>query len=350
MTVNNNINLMIVDDSRVMRNIMTKILEQDSAINVFATASNGVEAIQELEKNLANINVILLDIMMPIMDGIQTIPHLLKLNPKIKIIMVSTLTSTGAKHTLEALSLGASDYIEKLNDKTEQKKFSKDLLAKIHALSPLNSKNNSSLVEESKTFILRNKPFSFNPDIIAIASSTGGPRALMEVLGALSPGFLKDNIILITQHIKNDFVDLLVENINAIGKLNCKKAEDNDELKKGTIYLAPSDFHMEIVSDKNLLKIHLSNSPPENFCRPSADPMFRSLSKLHVKSLGIVLTGIGADGLQGAKAMIESDNVIIAQDKETSVVWGMPGAVATAGLCSAVLPLHKIASYIEKSL
>lgn len=350
MITNNTINIMIVDDSRVMRNILMKILEQDSNFSVTATATNGIEAIQELEKNLSNIQIILLDIMMPIMDGIQVIPHLLKLNPRIKIIMVSTLTSSGAKYTLEALSLGASDYIEKLTDKIEHEQFSKDLLAKIHALANVNNKVNDTSLAENNLIKLREKPFTFKPDIIAIASSTGGPRALMEVLGGWSESFLENNIILITQHIKNDFIDLLVDNINAISKVHCKKAVEEEELKKGIIYLAPSDKHLEVIKNDNILKIHLSDSPPENFCRPSADPMFRSLAALKEKSLAIVLTGIGSDGLLGAKKMIESNNVVIAQDKETSVVWGMPGAVASAGFCSAILPLHKIASYVEKNM
>lgn len=349
------INIMIVDDSSVMRNILTKIIDTDHMIKLVSTASDGREALSELERN--SIDVVLLDVQMPIMDGLEAIPLLLKINPKLKIIIVSSLASPNAECTVKALSLGAVDYIEKPNNRVDVGLFSQHLLLKIRIFGMANRglyreiKLDTDIknIEQTKEVIsLKEKPRIFKPEIIAIASSTGGPRALMEVMSGLSESFLNNNIIIITQHIKHDFVDLLIRNINAISKLHCKKAINGEKMKPGNIYLAPGDFHFEVKKLQEDFIISLIDSPPENYCRPSADPMFKSLAQLPIRSLAIVLTGIGSDGLNGAMAMASKGNIIIAQDKETSVVWGMPGSVANAGICSAILPLHMIAPYIEK--
>ena len=350
MSAGSSINLMIVDDSRVIRNSLKDIIGQDPSIKLIAEAANGQEAVDQLSSN-RSIDVILLDIQMPVMDGLEAIPLLLKIKPKVKIIIVSSLSARGAKITLDALSLGATDYIEKLKSKENLEKFKVDLLLKIHILGKVIDDVKRPILSDNESEItLKEMPKDFKPSIIAIASSTGGPKALIDVLDGLSQGFLSNNIIIITQHIKNDFVDLLVSNINDIGKINCKKAEDNEILKKGIVYLAPSNSHLEVQRKNDNLVVHLSDEPPENFCRPSADPMFASLAKLSLKILAIVLTGIGKDGLRGAENLADKDNVIIAQNKETSVVWGMPGSVARAGICSAILPLNKIASFIEKGV
>ena len=351
------INVLIVDDSMVIQKILEKILNKDPEINIIAFSNNGKDAIEKISHH-EEIGLVLLDIEMPIMGGLEAIPYLLEKNPKLKIIMVSSLAAPEAKYTVKALSLGAVDYVEKPNSKITLEQFGNNLIEKIKSIGlstyvkevykPIDEEVSKSLVE--KTILIKRRPILFKPTIIAIASSTGGPRALIEVLGGLSERFLSNNIIIITQHIRDNFIDLLVSNLNGIGKLNCKRAEDNEELKRGIIYLAPGDAHLEINSVQGKLVTHLSDAPPENFCRPSADPMFNSLAKISIKTLAIILTGIGADGLKGAISLAEKNNIIIAQDRDTSVVWGMPGAVANAGICSAVLPLYKIASYIEKEL
>ena len=353
----NLINLLIVDDSMVIQKILEKILKKEPLINIVAFSNNGREAIDKISGH-KDIDLVLLDIEMPIMGGLEAIPYLLEKNPKLKIIIVSSLAAPEAKYTVKALSLGAIDYVEKPNSKIPLEQFANNLLNKVKSIGLstytkevcnfVNKEVNKNANE--KAILTKRSLGSFKPNIIAIASSTGGPRALIEVLGGLSERFLSHNIIIITQHIRDNFIDLLASNLNSIGKLNCKKAEDNEELQKGVIYLAPGDAHLEINSVKGKLVTHLSYSPPENFCRPSADPMFNSLAKLSIKTLAIILTGMGLDGLKGAISLAEKDNIIIAQDKETSVVWGMPGAVANAGICSAILPLYKIASYIEKEL
>ena len=367
----NPIKVMIVDDSKVIRNILEREISKDHALKMVMIATNGQEAVDAIVTN-EEIEVVLLDIQMPIMDGLQAIPLLLRAKPNLKIIMVSSLTVSGAKHTMQALALGAADYIEKPNSSTTIETFSNSLLLKIRtfgmairglhnlrqiaamteiSVMPDNSDSNSVMgtIKHDEQILLRTMYSAFHPEIVAIASSTGGPRALLEVLSGFSENFINSKVILITQHIKKDFVDLLVENINSISKLRCKIATDQEEIKLGMIYLAPSDFHLELRRHEQATLVRLSSSDPENFCRPSADPMFRSLAKLSKNILAIVLTGIGKDGTKGAQEIVDKGGVVIAQDEETSVVWGMPGSVAHAGLCSAVLPLQRISSYVEKS-
>ena len=351
------INLLIVDDSPVIQKVLEKILKKDSFINIVAFANNGKEAIEKVSQ-YQNIDLVLLDIEMPIMGGIESIPYLLEKNPKLKIIIVSSLAAPQAKYTVKALSLGAVDYVEKPNSKITLEQFGNNLIEKIKLIGlstyikeiydPINKSCSLSVVNQEE--LIKKRAGPFKPSIIAIASSTGGPSALIEVLGSLSERFISDNIIVITQHIRDNFIDLLVSNLNSIGKLSCKRAADNEELKKGVIYLAPGNAHLEINYNRGKLFTHLSDAPPENFCRPSADPMFNSLAKLPIKTLAIVLTGIGLDGLKGGVSLAEKGKIIIAQDQDTSVVWGMPGAVAKAGICSAILPIYKIASYIEREL
>ncbi len=348
------INLMIVEDSALIRKLLEKIVHSDGALNLIATAANGQEALEEVDTH-KNLDLILLDLEMPVMGGLEAIPLLLKKNPKLKILIVSSIVSPEANCTVQALSLGAADYIEKPNSRLTIEQFARNLLVKIHdvCLSDVEyhePKKEFYPIAQKESLVSALSVTRFRPEIIAIASSTGGPRALIEVLGEFSESFLNNNIIIITQHIKDDFIDLLVSNLRSISKLNCKKAEDNEQLHLGQIYLAPSGFHLEITKVRGDFIAHLSSSPPENFCRPSADPMFNSLAKASIRSLAIVLTGIGSDGLIGAIALAEKNNLVIAQDKETSVVWGMPGAVANAGICHAILPLHKIASYVEKGM
>ena len=351
----NPIRVMIVDDSLVIQKLLERLIAEDKMIKVVERAFNGKEAISDLTKS-PFIDVVLLDLQMPVMGGLEAIPLLLKINPKLKIIIVSSIAAPGAEATMNALSSGASDYIEKPNDQINIDSFAKTLLFKIKILG-MAARDEREIVcsvvydnsiERHDQVKLKEAPILYKPSIVAIASSTGGPRALMEVLGGLSKDFLDNNMIIITQHIKDDFLDLLIKNINSISKLNCKKASHGDKIEKGNIYIAPSELHFEVVKKEEDLFVYLSDAIPENFCKPSADPMFRSLAKLPINSLAIVLTGIGSDGLSGAIEMAEKGNVVIAQDKETSVVWGMPGAVANAGICSAILPLHKIASYIER--
>ncbi len=348
----NLVKVMIVDDSKVVVSLLERILNESFLIKVVEKAHNGQEAIEKLKYNKDEIDLILLDIQMPILDGIDTIPKILSIKPEIKILVVSSLAQNGSFYTVKALSLGAADYIEKPKSHEEIDKFTNNLLIKIKMLFSKRSKNEITLERNTEPNKYINlavpKHEVVSPEVIAVACSTGGPRALMEVFGGLSNKFLSENIIVVTQHIKNDFISLLVDNLNSLDKINCKIAEEGEQLIPGTIYLAGGNCHLELQKKGSKIFAHLNDGPPENFCRPSADPMFRSIAKAGINAIGLVLTGIGNDGQKGATEMYEKGNVVIAQDKDTSVVWGMPGAVAKAGICSAILPLHKIAYYLER--
>lgn len=340
------IKIMLVDDSKVILTLLERVISTHQGMNIVAKASNGQEAI-DLLKAKQDIDVILLDLQMPIMDGILAIPLLLKISPGVKIIVVSSLAIKGAEETVQALALGATDFIEKPNLSEGISEFSSELIERIKNIFP--SFNQADNLSEDNNIILKKGIFN-KAEVLVIAASTGGPRALMEIFGDLSRDFLSKNIIIVTQHIKNEFIEMLIGNINSIDKLYCKKVEDKEILVPGKIYFAHGDRHLEISRFGTKLRASLSDAEPENYCRPSADPMFRSLAKNSINALALVLTGLGKDGLSGAIELANKNNEIIAQDKDTSVVWGMPGAVANAGICSAVIPLYRIASYIEKRM
>jgi two-component system chemotaxis response regulator CheB len=185
------------------------------------------------------------------------------------------------------------------------------------------------------------------PDVIAIGSSTGGPQALFEVLAHLKGGVTQP--ILITQHMPATFTTILAEHITRQCGIVCGEAKDGEAITEGRAYVAPGDYHMLVVSRGNGYALSLTKDPPENFCRPAVDPMLRSVVRAYGrKVLTVILTGMGQDGLRGCQEVTAAGGVVIGQDEASSVVWGMPGAVATAGLCSAILPLKEIGPYIRK--
>jgi two-component system, chemotaxis family, protein-glutamate methylesterase/glutaminase len=186
-----------------------------------------------------------------------------------------------------------------------------------------------------------------SPDIIAIGSSTGGPQALFEVLSHLKGGIRQP--ILITQHMPATFTTILAEHITRQCGIACAEAKDGETLVGGRIYLAPGDFHMVLATRGTSTVLSVNKEPPENFCRPAVDPMMRSIAKIYGKrALAIILTGMGQDGMRGCSELVAAGGLTVAQDEPSSVVWGMPGAVATAGLCSAVMPLREIGPFIRK--
>ncbi len=361
---------MVVDDSAVIRSFLTKALEADPSIKVVATASNGKHALSALSHT--SVEVIVLDIQMPVMDGITALPKLLEINPSVKIIIASTLSRANAEITLKALQAGASDYVTKPSAKEEIRSstdFQRELIAKVKALGDstrskfkpghLQGRQTSSFAKAKASASTRTTPtvqprimraplVTLPPEVIAIGSSTGGPNALTSVIGSLG-GKIPQPIV-ITQHMPATFTTLLAENITRVTGYPCQEATDGAELVGGKIYLAPGNYHMLVAKedDRNLLR--LTQSPPENYCRPSVDPMLRSLiATFGARVFVVILTGMGSDGLEGSRAVTEAGGSVIAQDEATSVVWGMPGAVANAGLCSSILPLKEIGPFIRKS-
>ena len=376
------IRVMVVDDSAVVRGLVTRMLEEDPHVQVVASVGNGQMAINALERY--DIEVVILDIEMPVMDGLTALPLLLKIDPHLQVIMASTLTLKNADISLRALERGAADYIPKPTTSRELSggvDFKTHLIEKVNALAAVRRRYPRRLAKaepsiaprpsvvprpaapveaeagapartavyhrQTQPLVLR-PGATETPDVIAIGSSTGGPQALFSVLSALKAGSLRQPI-LITQHMPPTFTTILAEHIARISGWPAAEAQDGQVVASNHIYIAPGDFHMVVESRGSEKILRLNKNPPENFCRPSVDPMLRSVAAAWGRRvLVVILTGMGSDGLKGGRAVVEAGGSIIAQDEASSVVWGMPGAVATAGLCSAVVPLNEIPQHIMR--
>lgn len=359
--------VVVVDDSAVIRGVITRWLEEDSAIQVVSSASNGKIAIAVAER--VKPEIIILDIEMPEMDGLTALPQLLKAVPGVQVIMASTLTRRNADVSLRALSMGAADYIPKPETRSAAATsvdFRREIVEKVKALGgaarrgrPAFSARPASALKRAPEPVAAPRPEAeitlrpltklTKPRALAVGSSTGGPQALFEVFKNLSPAL---NVpVFLTQHMPVTFTAILAEHIHRISGLPCAEGQDGEIAKPGHIYVAPGDRHM-IVEEKAVAPvIRITDGPQENFCRPAVDPMLRSLAKVYGGSLlTVILTGMGQDGLSGARDVIASGGTLVAQDRPSSVVWGMPGAVAKAGLCHAVLPLTDIAPRLKKFL
>ena len=357
--------LMVVDDSAAIRGLLIRALETDPEVAVIASASNGKAALAVLERN--DVEVVILDIEMPVMDGLTALPKLLAAKPDIKVIIASTLTRRGADISMRALAAGAADYLTKPGSLalSSADQFKRDLLAKVKVLGhagrtavalraapPTAGARRSAaapLPDVALRRVIALRPMAREmPEAIAIGASTGGPQALFALLGQLK-GAVRQPIF-ITQHMPATFTTILAEHIARASGYPTREAVDGEPVVAGRVYVAPGDFHMTVETTAPGERIlRLSKEPPENFCRPSVDPMLRSLVQSYgSRVLAIMLTGMGRDGLAGSRALAQSGGTIIAQDEPTSIVWGMPGAVAMAGVCSAVLPLAEIAPLAEK--
>jgi two-component system, chemotaxis family, protein-glutamate methylesterase/glutaminase len=361
------INVMIVDDSAVIRGLVKRWLQEDPDIEVTSWAANGEEAQKQIVEHKPD--VVVLDIEMPKVDGLTALPILLKLAPRTKIVMSSTLTTRNADIALKALSLGASDYIAKptaSSDLHSTDGFRRELVDKVRALGNsvrTRSRISPRVVAKSKDggvvntrseggqygsapIVLR-KAARLAPNLICIGSSTGGPQALFNVFKSIG-GKIKQPI-LITQHMPATFTTILAQHLNRIEGVECIEATDKEEIKPGMVYLAPGDYHMVVEGKAEGNILRLNQDAQENFCRPSVDPMLRSAVDVYGdRILMVMLTGMGHDGLRGGQNVVERGGTLIAQDEGSSVVWGMPGAVATGGLCSAVLPIDEIGSTIVR--
>lgn len=347
------ISVMVVDDSAVVRGIIKRWLELEGGIAVVASAANGKIAIDEAQK--AQPEVIILDIEMPVMDGLTALPELKKAAPKAHIIMASTLTRRNADISLKALQLGAVDYITKPETRAAaatSTEFRREIIQKVkafaeHAVEKVKIDPKAALLKTSKS--IRLKRYKEIPDIrvIGVGASTGGPQALFELFGGF--GGKIDVPVVVTQHMPKTFTSILAEHLARNTGLIAKEGEDGDRLKTGVVYIAPGDRHMTVKKQGGVPTIVLDDGPKLNFCRPSVDPMFQSLAELYGSGVvSVMLTGMGQDGLAGAKFVTEKGGICIAQDYDSSVVWGMPGAVANAGICHAVLPLKRMANRLQQ--
>ncbi len=353
------IRIMLVDDSAVIRGLISRMITPESDMEVAASVQDGQRAVDTLQKD-PSIDVIILDIEMPVMDGLTALPKLIEAKPGIKVIMASTLTLENAEVSMRAMKLGAVDYIPKPTSTREISgagEFQRDLLDKVRAVTGRTAPVAGTQVPSaaapqrkplySGEVVLHKAPTTYKkPEIIAIGSSTGGPQALFEVVRGLGDGVKQP--IVITQHMPPKFTTILAQHIEQTCGRPCAEGKDGEPVLPGRIYLAPGDFHMTVHGTGPNKVIRLSQDPPENFCRPAVDPMFRSVAEAYgARVLAVVLTGMGSDGTKGGKVLVEAGATLVAQDEPTSVVWGMPGAAAMAGICSALLPLKSVAGYIN---
>lgn len=343
--------VMICDDSVVIRGAIARMLETDPGIRVVARAANGAAALAELQRQ--PIDVIVLDIEMPVMDGLTALPLLLKADPSVRIIMASTLTTRGADVALQALRLGAADYVPKPSTAALQDdSFRRELLAKIRGLARIRRATQhgpgATAMAPNPTFPAR-AASRVRPSLLAIGSSTGGPQALFTLVQGLGPALPVP--VVLTQHMPRTFTRILAEHLTKLGGMPCHEAEHGEPLQAGQIYLAPGDRHLCIDANAAGLCARLTADAPENFCRPSVDPMLRSASvACGGRVLMVMLTGMGQDGLAATRDLIQAGGTALSQDEATSVVWGMPGAIAQAGLCHAILPLPRLAEKIRDIL
>jgi two-component system chemotaxis response regulator CheB len=361
--------VMVVDDSVVIRGLISRWVGAEPDMVVAASLRTGLDAVNQIER--IDPDVAVLDIEMPDLDGISALPLLLAKKRNLIIIMASTLTRRNAEVSLKALSLGASDYIPKPESTREAgaaETFRHHLVQKIRHLGAkarrmvpsVSAPSLAPALNRTREPSLRAHPavaspqfprrsFSTqNPRVLLIGSSTGGPQALTTLVADI--GAVIDRFpVLITQHMPPTFTTILGEHLARASNRPAREAVDGEAVKAGHIYLAPGGRHMRVSRHGAEAAIVLDDGPPVNFCKPAVDPLFTSAIDVWQGGiLALVLTGMGSDGMRGGKDIVAAGGSVIAQDEASSVVWGMPGAAAHAGICAAVLPLSQIAPKVTR--
>lgn len=398
---------MVVDDSAIIRGFLCRYLSEDPQIEVVTTANNGAVALRQLDT--FDIEAVVLDIEMPEMDGMTALPLMIKKIPDLKVVMASTLTRKNAEISLRAMQMGAMDYVPKpetARSVNANIDFRRELVEKVKAWASTRRKKRGEALPDSGSgdtggstaraatgfarpaarpaapgFVTTppraTRPVAVvssrralepvaevvpagkkielipgsnrRPRVLVVGSSTGGPQALMKFFA----GFKKqpEVPILITQHMPATFTAILADHLGQSTKWPSQEAKDGMPLLPGNIYVAPGGKHLEAEQKDGALVARLTDDPPENFCKPAVDPLFRSATKIFgERTLAVVLTGMGHDGLKGGRDLTRAGGTLLAQDEASSVVWGMPGAVATAGLCTQVLPIDQLGEATEKRL
>jgi len=342
------IRILVVDDSVVIRRLLSDTLSGDPALEVVGTASDGRIALAKI--SLLKPDLITLDIEMPVMDGLEALAAIRKLYPKLPVIMFSTLTERGAAAILDALSLGASDYATKPSNTGSPtvalERIRIELIPKIKALCgiaplkllPLPAARPALKVQ------LRSNP---RIGIVAIGTSTGGPNALAEVLPRIPNDFPVP--IVVVQHMPPIFTRLLAERLASHSAIPVEEGRAGAILSPGHAWIAPGNFHMKVIRAGMDWRLNLNQGPQENSCRPAVDVLFRSVAAAYgANVLGVVMTGMGSDGVLGAQDIRDAGGDVIIQDEASSVVWGMPGLVHGSGLSDAAYPLDRLAAEITR--
>jgi len=366
---------MVVDDAIVVRTLVSRWVEETPGLKLVAALRNGREALERLDESRPD--VVVLDVDMPELDGISTLPRLLQRRRDLAVIMASALTRSDAEVTLKALSLGAADHIPKPDAEggiMTSTSFQRELIEKIRALGarrhrrplppPYARRSATAATRRMAGAVQRAgrwravegeppryplRPFSAaTPRVLLVGASTGGPQALTKLMARLDA--VTDSApVLITQHMPAMFTTILAANLARASAKPVREAEDGEPVLAGQVYLAPGGKHMRVERRNGTAVIALDDGPPINFCKPAVDPLFSSAAEVWgAWCLAVILTGMGTDGTRGAIDVVEGGGSVIAQDEATSVVWGMPRSAVEAGICSAVLPVDQIAPMVVR--
>ena len=338
------VRVLVVDDSAFMRRMIARVFEHEEHIRVVGHACDGAEALQKITE--LDPDLVTLDIEMPEMDGMETLRQIIARHPGVRVIMASSLTERGAQVTIEALLVGASDYVTKPHPSATDSwaALSAELLSKVKQFLPHPLRASCLLpmgaMSAMKSPGARSSSIAA-PEICAIGVSTGGPTALMDTLPMLPKDFPRP--IAIVQHMPAEFTTMLAKRLDAASQITVEEGQDGMALRAGVAVLAPGGFHMRVMRQQGILVVKLDEGPKENSCRPAVDVLFRSLAEtVGGRVVATILTGMGCDGLAGARQLKTLGATILAQDEATSVVWGMPGAIVGAKLADAVLPVQSI--------
>lgn len=350
--------VMVVEDAAAVRGMIIAMLESDPMLRVVSAVGDGAAAVAAITRQ--SVDVVVLDIEMPVMDGLTALPLLMRASPGTRIIVTSALTARNAAISLRAMVMGAADFVSKPNAGRglhAAEDYRRELIAKVKAVAAgARDRTGESAglpgrpVDAAVPPACRTRPLppGFRPEVVAIGSSTGGPQALFQVIGGLAG---KVGLpILVTQHMPAAFTRVLAEQLSRQCAVDAAEPKDGDTVVPGRVHVAPGGLHMVVERGPGgTPTIRLSQAPPENFCRPSVDVMLSSLAATYgARVLAVMLTGMGHDGLKGCERTVAAGGAVLAQNHATSVVWGMPGAVSTAGLSSDILPLEEIAPAIHR--
>ena len=368
------ISVLVVDDSVVVRRLITDALSDDPEIRVVGTAPNGKVAVEMMSRH--DPDVVLLDIDMPELDGTQALPKIQAISPTAQVVMMSTLTTRNADISLKCLALGAVDYIAKPESNrgvTTSDAFRNELIERIRAFGSARARRRgltpaspaaapvaaaasaapAGATRLSGPVALRAKPRAVTlPKVLLIGSSTGGPRAVGEVLEKIGAAALRRVPTLIVQHMPPVFTAVFAEHLGARTGLPAAEGKADERLQPGRIYVAPGGRHMGLVAGPGREPtLRLDDGPPVNFCRPAVDVLFHDAAAIFgAATVSVILTGMGSDGTNGVRSLGDAGGMVLAQDEATSTVWGMPGSVAKAGLAHAVLPLGEIGAALRTQI
>jgi two-component system, chemotaxis family, protein-glutamate methylesterase/glutaminase len=340
--------VLIVDDSVVVRKILSDTLSADPAIEVAGTASDGHIALAKIP--ICSPDLVTLDVEMPVMDGLQALAEIRKLYPKLPVIMFSTLTERGAEATLDALALGASDYATKPSQTGSSaaaiERIREELIPKIKALCHC-AEPQRAVIPAARPKMRPRPIVRGRIEIVAIGTSTGGPNALAEVIPTIPKNFPVP--IVTVQHMPPIFTRLLAQRLSSHSQIAVEEGRAGERLEAAQAWIAPGNFHMTVTRHGTAALLGMNQDPPEHSCRPAVDVLFRSVAANYgPNALAVVMTGMGSDGVLGAQQIREAGGEVIIQDEASSVVWGMPGLTYAAGQADGVYPLAQLGPEIVR--